>query len=377
MTAGGNSSGPRVEPGIRVLMSVDAVGGVWRYAMTLAGALSGLGVETVFVGFGPAPSPDQRTEAAAIGTLEWTDAALDWTARHESELDAIPVLLGELARRHRVDLVHLNLPSQAAGLHLDVPVLVVSHSCVVSWFRAVRGTDVPTDWRWHVTRNRTGFADADAIVAPSASHAGLLTRCYGNIGPLQVVHNAVPRGPAPAPRQPIVLAAGRWWDDGKNAALLDAAAQSVRWPVRMAGSLAGPNGETRYLEHAEWLGELPNARVRALLAEAAIFVSPSLYEPFGLSALEAAEAGAALVLADIPTYRELWEGAAIFFDPHDCGGLATVLDGLGDDPAAIASLSRRSIARASDFTVTAQAEAMSGIYRRALDATRVQRRKAG
>ena len=36
------------------------------------------------------------------------------------------------------------------------------------------------------------------------------------------------------------------------------------------------------------------------------------YEPFGLAVLEAAQAGMRLVLSDIPSFRELWDGAATF-----------------------------------------------------------------
>ena len=53
-------------------------------------------------------------------------------------------------------------------------------------------------------------------------------------------------------------------------------------------------------------------RSRAGSARCPIFVSAARYEPFGLAVLEAAQAGCALVLSDIPTFRELWDGAALF-----------------------------------------------------------------
>jgi glycosyltransferase involved in cell wall biosynthesis len=48
-----------------------------------------------------------------------------------------------------------------------------------------------------------------------------------------------------------------------------------------------------------------------------LFLHPALYEPFGLVVLEAAQRGCCLVLADIPSLRELWQGAAVFVDPRD------------------------------------------------------------
>lgn len=58
----------------RVLMTVDAVGGVWRYAMDLASAAQSMGIEVIFAGFGPPPSVEQADEARRIGTLEWVPA---------------------------------------------------------------------------------------------------------------------------------------------------------------------------------------------------------------------------------------------------------------------------------------------------------------
>ena len=50
------------------------------------------------------------------------------------------------------------------------------------------------------------------------------------------------------------------------------------------------------------------------------------YEPFGLAVLEAAQAGCALVLSDIPTFRELWDGAAMFVPPGRRRRLAAPLE---------------------------------------------------
>jgi glycosyltransferase involved in cell wall biosynthesis len=48
-----------------------------------------------------------------------------------------------------------------------------------------------------------------------------------------------------------------------------------------------------------------------------VFAAPARYEPFGLAILEAARAGCSRVLGDIPSLRELWDGAARFVDPGD------------------------------------------------------------
>lgn len=60
------------------------------------------------------------------------------------------------------------------------------------------------------------------------------------------------------------------------------------------------------------LGPVPDEAMPALVAAAAAFAFPSLKEGFGLAALEAAAAGVALVVSDLPVLRETFTGAAEF-----------------------------------------------------------------
>jgi glycosyltransferase involved in cell wall biosynthesis len=349
----------------RLLMTIDAMGGVWRYAMDLAKALRLEGVDTVFAGFGPRPASQMLEEAKATGEIFWSDAPLDWTATDQSELARIPDWLVATARAASVDLLHLNLPSQAAGLVIDRPVIVVSHSCVTTWFAAVRGTALPPDWLWHEGLNRRGFAAADAIIAPSHSHADALSRSYG-IGGIEVVHNSSRHVPTRLNKQNYCFAAGRWWDEGKNSSVLDGTAALTDYPIVAAGPIDGPSGQHVRFAFVDHRGALGHAEAMALMNEAAIFMSPSIYEPFGLAALEAARAGAALVLADIPTYRELWQDAALFAQPDDPAAFASAIDGLAGDRRLRQRLAHLAQDRSRLFSAAAQARAMLDVYRRTL-----------
>jgi glycosyltransferase involved in cell wall biosynthesis len=369
------ASGLTVPPR-RILMTLDAVGGLWRYGVDLCRALHPHGLRFVLVGLGPRPSEAQRREAEELPNAElvWLDAPLDWLATSESDLDALPGQLTDLVQRFEIDILHLNLPSQAAGLDIGRPVVVVSHSCVVTWWAAVRGTDLPAEWRWQQARNRAGFDAADAVLAPSESHARQLRSCYGPIERLSVIPNASVAALRPAAKEPFVFAAGRWWDDGKNGRVLDEAARSTRWPVLMAGSCRSAAGQSFAIQHARALGELAGGEVKDLMARAGIVVSPSLYEPFGLAALEGAQAEAALVLADIPTYRGFWDGVALFADPRHPEAFSDAIDTLSGDPDLRADFGRRAKIRAGRFSPEAQAEAVLSAYRTA--ATRPSRQLA-
>ena len=351
----------------RVLMTLDAVGGVWRYAMTLGAGLAERGVSTVFVGLGPRPSPAQKAEAERIGELAWLSLPLDWLAADGAALEGVPAALAELAEMHGVDLLHLNLPTQAAGIATERPVIVVSHSCVATWFRVVRSTGLPADWQWQFDLNLAGLQRADVVLVPSRSHGMAVETSYRLPGRTIAVPNAVHPRPARRAKRPVVLAAGRWWDEGKNGATLDAAAASINWPVIMAGAMKGPNGAALGLMHAHGTGELPSAELRGLLEQAAIVASPSVYEPFGLVALEAAHAGAALVLADIPTYRELWSDAAAFVPARDPSAWAEAINSLAADEARQQALAAAACRRAEAFALEAQLDGVLGAYATAMD----------
>jgi glycosyltransferase involved in cell wall biosynthesis len=157
-----------------------------------------------------------------------------------------------------------------------------------------------------------------------------------------------------------VLAAGRLWDEGKNIRLLDRVAARLDVPVLAAGPLTGPNGAAIELAHMHHLGTLGAAAIAAAMAGATVFASPARYEPFGLAVLEAAQAGMALALADIPTFRELWDGAALFFHPEDPGGLADALNRLLSRPEGAAA---RAMERAARYSTSAMIDATLAVHR--------------
>jgi glycosyltransferase involved in cell wall biosynthesis len=352
----------------RVLMTLDAVGGVWRYAVDLARGLSERSVACLLVGFGPPPETARLREVEALAgvSLVWTQEPLDWMVDAPVALAGVPAVLNRLARDWRPDLLHLNLPSQAVGLSSDLPVVVASHSCLASWWAALRGSALPAEWEWQRQMTSAGLRRAGRVLAPSASHANATCAAYGPLPALDIVYNACAPSRSGQERQEIVLAAGRWWDEGKNAATLDAAAALSPWPIVMAGATMGPAGQTCALRHALPLGELPADSVGGLMEHAAIFVSPSLYEPFGLAVLEAARRGAALILSDIPTFRELWDDAALFVTAREPAAYALAIAALADNPSYRASLARAAGRRAAGFTSERQVDGVLSCYAQAL-----------
>ncbi|MGR6328141.1 glycosyltransferase family 4 protein [Sphingomonas sp. XXL09] len=358
---------------MKVLVTTDAVGGVWEYSVELARGLRAAGVEVVVASVGPPPSADQRAMFAATPscTLIETDLPLDWLCA-----DAAPVLaagraIAELASELSVDLIQLNMPTLAAAGPMPVPTIAVTHGCVATWWEAARpGTPLARDYRWHSALTAAALRNVERVVAPSAAYAAIVRRHYGLAEAPLAIHNG--RTPLRAfdPAEPIAdvaLTVGRLWDGVKNAALLDRAAARLPIPFLAAGAARGPHGETIRLTHLRELGQLSADQIAGHLAKRPVFVSAASFEPFGLAVLEAAQAGCALVLADNPTFRELWGGAALFV-PIGEDGWCTAIEGLILDPSRRHALGEAARSRAGRYTPAASAAAMLALYRDVLAA---------
>ncbi|MGA8026117.1 MAG: glycosyltransferase [Bryobacteraceae bacterium] len=327
-------------------MTADAVGGVWQYCFDLVSGLVREGAEVLLATFGPRPSPEQKREILALPgvTLAESDYALEWMPNPWPDVDASGVWLLALQSSFNPDVIHLNGYSHAS-LPWRKPVVVTAHSCVYSWWRAVHGGPPGEEFAEYKQRVMAGLTACEAITAPSAYMAGALQQEYRvPAEKIRVIHNFSRARSSAKPKQPFLMAAGRFWDPAKNLELLKRITLKLDWEVRVAESL-------------------PHSEVLRQLSGASIFVHPALYEPFGLSVLEAARARCCLVLSDIPSLRELWEDAAVFIDPRDPEKWIFKLNRLAQDSAARESMSRLAHRRASKYRVSIAVKAYSSLYR--------------
>jgi glycosyltransferase involved in cell wall biosynthesis len=349
-----------------VLMTADTVGGVWTYAVELARALARSGVHVHLATMGAPLSPHQRRQLPGVPglTLHESRFKLEWMPEPWEDVDHAGQWLLSLADGLQPELVHLN-QFAFGSLPFRAPTLLVAHSCVASWWQAVHRTEAPAEWDAYRRRVADGLAGATLVAAPTQSMLDTLAVNYGHIGPAVVIPNG--RDPAqlrPGGKQDFILAAGRLWDEGKNLAALEAVAPGVPWPIRVAGSRAGPDGQLRDPHHVQVLGELPASALAAHMAAASIYALPARYEPFGLSILEAALCGCALVLGDIPSLREVWGDAATYVPPDDHAALGNALRRLIDQPTARDRLARAARRRALDFPPARMAQATRAAYAR-------------
>jgi glycosyltransferase involved in cell wall biosynthesis len=344
----------------RVLMTTDAVGGVWTYSLELARGLSEAGVEVMLAVIGPPPNDAQRDAAIAIPglvlvvpglELEWGDPVGPLNPVQRQRLAA-------LTREFEPDLVHCNgFREAAAGFR--APVVAVAHSCVRTWWRACRGDELPSDWSAYADGVRTGLAAASVVVAPSVAFGSAFDAAWDHGKRCRVIRNGLDIASSePGQVRSGILAAGRLRDEAKNVALLASVAHELPWPIRLAGE--APPEHTPW--PVEWLGVLPRDQLLADMHQTAIFAAPARYEPFGLAILEAAASGCALILGRIPTLVELWANAAHFVPVGDGDALRRSLLGLIGDPAALQRAQAAARRRARAYSRRQMVDAYLGLY---------------
>jgi glycogen synthase len=190
-----------------------------------------------------------------------------------------------------------------------------------------------------------------------------LQRCYGPLRSTAVIANGrCARGYGVGVKEPFILAAGRVWDDAKNIALLSTLGDGIEWPICVAGDDRHPDGQRRELPGVRLLGTLSQSELARYYAKAALYCLPARYEPFGLSVVEAALSGCTLVLGDIPSLRENWEGCAAFVPPDDPAALEFRLRELTGNQERREALAARAIQRAQAFSIERMTTAYLTVY---------------
>jgi glycosyltransferase involved in cell wall biosynthesis len=325
--------------------------------LQLADALAPSDVEVHLATMGARMSADQRAavRASAIVEVHESEFALEWMPDPWDDVDRAGAWLLEIADGVRPDVVHLN-GYVHASLPWPAPTVVVAHSCVVSWWRAVHGVDAQPEWTTYRERVRGGLEAADEVVAPTRAMLAALHDCYRFSGGRVVPNSRREDWVRPVAKEPLVLGAGRVWDEAKNLVALQRVAPQLSWPVAIAGSTPVPGPGL--------LGRLPWSELAGWLLRSSVYVAPARYEPFGLGTLEAAQAGCALVLGDIPSLREVWGNAALYVDPADDAALAAAVTRLIDDDALREAMAAKARRRAASYTPEATARGYLDVYAR-------------
>jgi glycosyltransferase involved in cell wall biosynthesis len=334
----------------KILMTVDAVGGIWTYAVQLGAALQKYNIEVFFACMGPPPDNLQKKQLLRYDNIKLyeNNYRLEWMDNPWEDLKNASEWLLHLNQTTSPDVIHLN-GFYHAVLPWNAPVVVVAHSCVFSWFDHVKSTLPPPVWNQYKKYVQDGLNTAQCIVTPSYAMKHDINKHYNHSTPVVVIYNGIHvHSHKIKLKEPFILTAGRLWDKAKNFRILCKCAPDLSWPLYAAGSI---DETTEIPVNCHLLGALSTEELTEWMHRASIFIAPSLYEPFGYTALEAALCGCTLILSDIESQREIWQDAALFVSPDDSEALIKITNQCISTPSCCKNMSEKAMKRAEKFTI--------------------------
>ena len=151
--------------------------------------------------------------------------------------------------------------------------------------------------------------------------------------------------------RPYVLVVGTRITRKNTSALAQAAQRLNALGVEVAHAGSG-RGYMRPEANANLrgLGYVPDEQMPGLYAGALALAMPSLYEGFGLPALEAMACGTPVVASNTTALPETIGDAGVLVDPHDQQAFADAVEQLVTDDTRRAELSKRAVQQARPFT---------------------------
>jgi glycogen(starch) synthase len=315
---------------------------------------------------------------------------LRWVTRMNRDMAKLG---SELARTHDFDLVHSHDWLVADGAEC------VARARDVPWLVTIHATEYGRHQGWVRKHPQSKIHAAERRMARSADHvitcsdymAGHVAQIFG-VAPERIT--AIPNGidaadlvPAPEPElaalrarfakpdERLVLMVGRLvYEKGFHLAL-DALAPivrrngSVRFVVAGTGTaeaeLKAQARELRLTRYGSFIGWAGDDLLHSLYRVADLCIVPSIYEPFGLVALEAMASGCLCVVADTGGLREVVPGdgtAGLRFPSNDADALRQIVVRVLTDDAARAKLIAQARDHVLQFDWTEVAQRTIGVY---------------
>jgi len=184
------------------------------------------------------------------------------------------------------------------------------------------------------------------------------------------VHESAVRDPNESVPEPFVVYPANDWPHKNHDGLLRAVAMLKEMGVNIRVAFTGVRRSSELAESIQryrlddlvfHLGYVSPERLARLYSHARMLVFPSLFEGFGMPALEAMTAGCPVVVANSTSLPEICGDAAEYFDPRSPASIAEVMLRVWNDDA----LRKRLMVRGKERARAFSPERMAAVHLRA------------
>lgn len=364
---------------MRVLLTTDTIGGVWTFTKELTAELLRLGHSVALVSFGRAPSQEQAEWCSAVGVrygssfrYDASTAPLEWMNPNDNAYVEGELHLQRVADEFGPDLLHSN-QFCFGRVPVRIPRLITAHSDVLSWGAACRPEGLESSpWlNRYCDMVEHGIAAADAVAAPTRWMLDALRQNFRLPARARVILNgrSLPLCGSDEVHSLQAVCAGRLWDEAKNLAMLVDVHSAI--PVFIAGDRKHQDATApKRIGTTSLIGTLNESDLLALFRASSIYLATSIYEPFGLAPLEAALCGCAVLANDIPSLREVWGDAALYF--NDAATLTSLLAQLQTSPKILLAARQRAGRRALQLSAARMTAEYLALYAELLSSKKLR-----
>lgn len=308
-----------------------------------------------------------------------------------SEQRFLPALIAEI-KPDFCHFPHFNTPIFYRGKYV-----VTIHDLIKHFSKGSKTTTKTPFLYWpkfiaYKTVFRRGVRNATKIIVPSFSVKNELEGVYPKTkGKIEVVYEGVDEKFKKKTRQesnllakyqikrPFVIYTGSVYPHKNIESLLQAiklingtnnsqkANQKIMLVISCARSvfwerLSGQIEKQKLGGLVKMAGFIKDEELAFLYGQASCFVFPTLSEGFGLPGLEAMAAGLPVVCSNIPVLKEVYNGAALYFNPKDPKEIAQKILSIINDDFLAASLRKKGFAQIKKYSWQKTAEETLRVY---------------
>ena len=303
----------------KILMTTDVKSEIWDYSLTLSRSLlKHFNAEISMISMGGKPTDRQKEELENLNIeFQFTDFQHDIFADIEANQDIsnIKTLFENTIKEFNPHIIHLN--HGYPNFDFKTPCVFTCHDNLLN----------KNLLNYKQTINKS-LNNADIIIAQSKFTAECLMKTYNLKTGIRIIYNGIDYNPySGSPESPTLVACENSPNPGKNINFLLNIAYKLPDNIKMK-IIVDSKPYRKPPRNVEFFTNLAGSELQAVYKNSSIYLALSNYESNGLSSIQAAYSGCAILANDLPIFKELWGDCAYIFERDNPNSLMRCINNL-------------------------------------------------